>query len=249
MDKTSLHIVKIGGQLAEDPRLLGEVLDRFTVIEAPKILVHGGGVMASEWCQRLGIPVQMVDGRRITDEASLEVAIMVYAGLTNKRIVAALQQRGCNALGLSGADANIIVSHKRSATTIDYGWVGDIDKVNAAAFEQLLQAGFTPVCCAITHDGQGRLLNTNADTIAQEIAGSLATRHKVSLHFYMEKAGVMTNPDHPDTLLPGINTNEYRQLKASGAISGGMIPKLDNAFRALESGINEVFIGKTRVTL
>lgn len=249
MVKPNLQVVKIGGQLAEDSGLLEQVLDRFVTIETPKILVHGGGVMATEWCKRLGIPVQMIEGRRITDEASLEVAVMVYAGLANKRIVAALQQRGCNALGLSGADANIVVSHRRLATNIDYGWAGDVDKVNAPVLQQLLLAGLMPVCCAITHDGQGQLLNTNADTIAQEIARSMTSYYRVALHFYMEKAGIMTDPDKPETLLHDINIDLFQQLKASGAISCGMIPKLDNAFQALHAGIDEIFIGKTRVSL
>lgn len=241
--KSSLHIVKIGGNVAEDAHLLEAVLCDFAALEGHKILVHGGGKTTSEICRKLGIPVQMVDGRRITDTATLEVAVMVYAGLTNKRIVALLQSMGCNALGLSGADGNSILAHKRTGAAIDYGFAGDVDEVNAPFFAQLLEAGLTPVCCAITHDQQGQLLNTNADTIANEVATALASIYEVWLYYCLEKPGVLSDPGNDESIITAINRETYQELKAAGIVSGGMIPKLDNAFAALDAGVHGVLIG------
>lgn len=241
--KSILHIVKIGGNVAEDTVQLEAVLHDFAALEGHKILVHGGGKTTSEMCRKLGIPVQMVDGRRITDAATLEVAVMVYAGLTNKRIVALLQSMNCNALGLSGADGNSILAHKRTGAAIDYGFAGDVDKVNGAFFTQLLEAGLTPVCCAITHDQHGQLLNTNADTIANEVATALARSYEVWLHYCFEKPGVLLDPDHDESVITGINQEQYEEFKTTGVVSGGMIPKLDNAFAALRAGVHTVRIG------
>jgi acetylglutamate kinase len=238
-----LFILKIGGKLIEDETLLNEALQAFASQSGFKMLIHGGGKRASEVSQQLGIPVQMVNGRRITDAATLEVAIMVYAGLANKTIVAKLQSLQCNAIGLSGADANGIVAHKRPVISMDYGFVGDVDAVNVPLIQTFLRANLIPVFCAITHDGNGQLLNTNADTIATQLATALAPFYKVSLNFCFEKPGVLLNSTDDNAIIPNLNQADYQLYVKTGVITDGMLPKLDNAFEALKKGVKAVRIG------
>ncbi len=238
----NLFLLKIGGKVLDDAAKLKEALDAFLAQEGHKILVHGGGKKATEVSQRLGIPAQMVNGRRITDAATLEVVTMVYAGLSNKVIVSLLQSMNCNAIGMSGADANAILAHKRVVKDIDYGFAGDIDAVNVSAIQTLLEGNLTPVFCAITHDGKGQLLNTNADTIATQLAIAMSEKYKVSLNFCFEKPGVLTDPSDDSSVILQINADSYQKYKSEGIISDGMIPKLDNAFDALARGVREVRI-------
>ena len=237
-----LTILKIGGKLIEDEVVLSQVLDDFVQLPGLKILVHGGGARASQLGKALGTPAQMIEGRRITDAYTLEIVTMVYAGLYNKKVVAQLQARNCNALGLSGADGNIIQAHKRIVRTIDYGFAGDIDQIDAKGIDRLLKADFTPVFCAITHDKKGQLLNTNADTIAAELSRAMAVYYDVQLVLCLDLAGVLSDPKDPATLIPHLNHQTYQQHKDSGVISGGMIPKLDNAFAAIAAGVASVKI-------
>ena len=238
----ALHIVKIGGKVVDEPALLMPMLHAFISDPRLKILVHGGGKGAAQLAEKLGVPTQMVNGRRITDEATLDIALMVYAGLFNKKLVSALQAGGCNALGLSGADGNLILAHKRPAGEIDYGWVGDISRIDAAGINRCLEAGFTPVFCAITHDGQGNLLNTNADTIAAQIAQAMAPNYDVELSFFFEKNGVLLDTDDDQSLIPKLTHSDYQQLAAQHIIHTGMLPKLENAFAAAQSGVHLVRI-------
>lgn len=238
----TLSIVKIGGKIVEDEQKLKAVLELFAKIEGRKILVHGGGKAASAWSQRLGIVPKMIDGRRVTDAKTLEVVTMVYAGLYNKKIVSLLQAIPCNALGLTGADLNSIQSHKRIVKEVDYGFAGDIDFVETSILQQLLNNKVTPVFCAITHDKNGQLLNTNADTIASELAAALAPFYEVTLKFCFEKNGVLKNPEDDNSVFPKINFKDYQKYKFTGVISEGMIPKMDNAFFALKNQVKEVFI-------
>lgn len=240
--KPILSIVKIGGAIIEDSSALKAFLKDFSTIQGPKILVHGGGRDASKMEERLGIETQMHQGRRITSAESLEVISMVYAGKTNKTIVALLQSMDCNAIGLSGADANCIKSHKRTGTEIDYGFVGDIDEVNADHIGALIDH-FCPVFCAITHDGKGQLLNTNADTIAAAIATAMSNTYQVNLYYCFEKQGVLLDIDKPESLVKSLNKNYYRELLDQGVIAAGMIPKLQNCFDALDKGVHQVVIG------
>lgn len=252
MNKPLLYIIKVGGHLIDEQTKLATFLKLFATLPKTtatgnpvyKILVHGGGKMATQVSEQLGIPAQLIEGRRITDSETLKIVTMVYGGYLNKQIVAQLQQLDCNALGLTGADGNSLLAHKRKHTTIDYGWVGDIDQVNTGLFTTLLKAGITPVVAPLTHDGQGHLLNTNADTMAQELAVTLSDTFTTSLLYTFEKEGVLANPDQADSVLPSIHTASYEQLKAAGKIFAGMIPKLDNAFKALEAGVSNVVIGK-----
>lgn len=237
-----LTIIKIGGNVINDQQKLDKVLSDFAAIKTPKILVHGGGKKASELLKKMGITPNMVNGRRITDAPTLEVVTMVYAGLINKNIVAQLQQKGCNALGLTGADLNSIQSHKRITTDIDYGFVGDIDSVNAPQIKQLLHAAITPVFCAITYNKSGQLLNTNADTIASSLAVALAKFYEVQLVFCFEKNGVLLDAEDENSVIPTINQHQYQDYKSAGVIYDGMIPKLDNAFDALQNQVKEVVI-------
>lgn len=241
--KEHLSVFKIGGALLEDGTGLAEALAFFTALPGPKILVHGGGRSASRLSGQLGIPSLMHEGRRITDAAALEVVLMVYAGLENKRLVAQLQATGCNALGLSGADGNAILARKRAVKDIDYGFAGDIDVVNAHAITTLLRAGFTPVFCAITHNGKGQLLNTNADTIASAIAVALSEQFHTTLYYCFELPGVMTDVARPDSVLLELDPASYAEQRQLGHISGGMIPKLDNCFYALAHGAAQVWVG------
>lgn len=240
--ENTLFVLKVGGQVLEQPEITQSVVQKFAAWPGPKILVHGGGRKASRIAQALGIPPKMHEGRRITDKETLEVVTMVYAGLYNKTLVASLQAAGCNAIGLSGADGNSILAHKRRGTIIDYGFAGDIDSVDTQGISSLLVAGFTPVFCAITHDKQGQLLNTNADTIAATIAASFAPIKAVSLQFCFEKPGVLSDPEQDDSVIPVLSYGQYQNLKAAGNIHSGMIPKLDNAYRALRSGIKQIMI-------
>jgi len=240
MDK--LTIVKIGGNVIDSEEALEKFVDGFAKLKGKKLLVHGGGAVASNLGKQMGIKPNLVDGRRITDAETLKIVTMVYAGLINKSIVAALQAKQCNAIGLSGADGNTILAHKRIGTAIDYGFVGDIDKVDQKFLGTLIESGAIPVFSAITHDGKGTLLNTNADTIARALAGALASSYNVSLVYTFEKQGVLEDPEDDQSVINELNPANYEDYKASGAISGGMIPKLDNSFEALEDGVKEVII-------
>lgn len=240
--KRKITIIKVGGKIVEDSENLGNLLDRFSRIEGGKVLIHGGGRSATRMAERLGIESHMVDGRRITDSDTLQVVTMVYGGLVNKNIVAQLQARGVNALGLTGADCNIIRAQKRPATTIDYGFVGDVEHADGDMLSRFIEQGIAPVVAPLTHDGKGNLLNTNADTMAAETAKALASLYDVTLIYCFEHPGVMRNPDDANTLIPAITRESYRTLLAGGIISGGMIPKIDNAFNAIENGVKEVVI-------
>jgi acetylglutamate kinase len=237
-----LTIIKIGGKLLDDEAQLGSALAAFANIEGPKILVHGGGKKGSEISRRLGIEPQMVNGRRITDAATLEVVTMVYAGLLNKTVVAKLQALNCNAIGLSGADGNAILSKKRGAGAIDYGFVGDVETVNNSLIINFLENKLTPVVSPITHDGRGQLLNTNADTIARTLAVSLAQDFEVTLKFCFEKNGVLLDPSDDASVLPSLDFAAFEGYKSSGIISEGMLPKLDNAFAAKHGGVKAVWV-------
>lgn len=239
-----LRVVKIGGNVLDDEQALERFLYDFAYLEGPKILVHGGGKLATQMAEQLGIPQTMVEGRRITDEATLRVAVMVYGGWINKRVTAGLQAAGCNALGLTGADGNVLRAVKRPVGAVDYGWVGDVDPsgVNASWLANLLKDGVTPVFAALTHDGQGHLLNTNADTIASTLAVAMSQRMPTELLLCFEKKGVLRDVNDPDSLIPRIAKAEWQMLKESGAIHSGMLPKLENAFRAIEQGVRAVRI-------
>lgn len=239
-----LSIVKIGGNIIDDERRLSGFLDSFAVLPGKKILVHGGGKLATKVAEDLGIRQQLVDGRRITDAETLKIVTMVYAGTINKNIVAGLQSRGCDAIGLTGADGNSILSHRRVNTSIDYGFAGDVDVVNSSLVTSLLMLDRVLVFAPITHDGKGQLLNTNADTIAQELARALAGTFDTSLVYSFEKSGVLRNADDDGSVISHITADEYQDLKASHVIFAGMIPKLDNAFAALRSGVRKVIIGR-----
>ena len=239
-----LTIVKVGGKICENPTSLNALLSDFASIEGNKLLVHGGGRLATAMAERLGIETKMVDGRRITDDQMLEVVTMVYGGLVNKRIVAGLQARGVNALGMTGADMNILLSHKRPVKTVDYGWVGDVDRADGAALKSLISQGVVPVIAPLTHDSKGNILNTNADTMAGETAKALASLFDVTLAFCFEKEGVLRAENDDHSVIPVINRALYAELKEQGIVSGGMLPKLDNAFATLDAGVKEVIITK-----
>ena len=241
--KQRVIVVKVGGAVVEDSRQLECLLDNFKAIEGRKVLVHGGGRRATKVASDLGIETKMVDGRRITDSKMLEVATMVYGGLVNKNIVAGLQARGTDAIGLTGADANLILSHKRPLKNgIDYGFVGDVDKADGQKLSSLIESGFVPVLAPLTHDGKGHLLNTNADTIAAEAAKSLAGLYDVWLIYGFEKKGVLGNPDDENSVIPKINRQSFGQLVANGTVAGGMIPKIENALEAVDNGVSRVVI-------
>jgi acetylglutamate kinase len=221
---------------------LRSLLKDFALIAGSKLLIHGGGQSATQIGNRLGIKTQMIDGRRITDEEALLVVTMVYAGLINKNIVAQLQALRLDAIGLTGADMNLILSAKRSANPIDYGYVGDIKKVNASALTELLEQNYIPVLAPLTHNGEGQLLNTNADTIAAEVAKALANTFKVRLIYCFEKRGVLLDENDENSIIPVLNRELFEQYKKEGIIHSGMIPKLENAFQAIEAGVNEIII-------
>lgn len=240
--KHPLTIVKVGGAVVEDEARLSRLLADFSAIEGRKVLVHGGGRRATAVASSLGIESKMVGGRRITDSQMLEVVTMVYGGLVNKNIVARLQACGIDALGLTGADIDVIRSHKRPVKDVDYGFVGDVERVDGDKLSQLIEAGITPVMAPLTHDGQGNMLNTNADTIAAETAKALAGQYDVTLIFSFEKKGVLARPDDDDSLIPVITRADYMRYAAEGTVSGGMLPKLENAFNAISAGVSRVNI-------
>ncbi|MBO5811900.1 MAG: acetylglutamate kinase [Bacteroidaceae bacterium] len=240
--KESLVIVKVGGKIVEEPETLQRLLQDFSSIPGKKLLVHGGGRSATAMAAKLGIESKMVDGRRITDAETLKVVTMVYGGLVNKNIVAGLQAKGVNAIGLTGTDCNVIRSEKRPVKEIDYGFVGDVKAVNAQFLADLLDKDIVPVLAPLTHDGNGNILNTNADTIAGETAKALASMFKVTLIFCFEKPGVLMNPDDDNTVIPYISYYDFPLLVENGTISGGMIPKIQNAFTALTAGVASVLI-------
>ena len=259
--ESGFSIVKVGGAVVEDPAQLAAFMDEFVKVEGPKVLVHGGGRTATQLAKQLGIESQMVGGRRVTDAETLRIVTMVYGGLVNKNIVAQLQARGVNALGLTGADLNIIRAHRRPITAegVDFGFVGDVDSADGTRLLQLLREGITPVIAPLTHDGQGHLLNTNADTMAQTVATAIAQAldkpreeeelippmkkaESVSLTFCFELPGVLRDPNDPTTLIPHLTEPLFHTLVADGIIAGGMIPKLENAFAALRAGVASVRI-------
>lgn len=241
MEKIS--IIKIGGNIIDNEVNLTSFLNAYAAVEGKKILIHGGGKLATKMAADLNIPQQMVDGRRITDAPTLKIVTMVYAGYINKNIVAALQSKNIQALGICGADANIIRAHKRINASTDYGFVGDIDVVDSEKIVKLLEAGLSLVVAPITHDGAGQLLNTNADTMAQAIATAISSIYEVSLVYSFEKKGVLSDIHNNDSVISVINPENYASLKAGGQVNEGMIPKLDNAFEALQNGVNRVIIG------
>lgn len=249
---TPLTLVKVGGAIVENEASLQALLSEFAKIPGHKVLVHGGGRSATKIAEQLGLPQQMIAGRRVTDAETLRIVTMVYAGLVNKNIVAQLQARGVNALGLTGADMNVIQSHRRAPKQVrlddgtqqlvDYGFVGDIDQVNADLLADLIAKGVVPVVSPIGHDTQGSLLNTNADTIAAEVAKALASHFEVTLMYCFEKKGVLRDPDDDNSVIPQITQADFPRLVAEGIVSGGMLPKLENAFSAIQSGVARVFI-------
>ena len=247
--KMKLKIIKIGGNVINNKEALTSFLMDFSKVSEPKILVHGGGKRATEMISKLGLKPKMIHGRRVTDNASLEVVTMVYAGLLNKNITAELQKYNCNAIGLSGADANSILAHKRIVKDIDYGFAGDVVQVNSSIIKILVSNNLTPVFCAITHDGNGQLLNTNADTIAAEIAKGLSDDFEVELIYCFEKSGVLTDVDNDDSVIELINSNSFQSLKQKGIIADGMLPKIDNCFHALQNGVAKIIIGKPEVII
>ena len=241
--KEKLTIVKVGGAVVEDEAQLSQLLKDFSSIEGKKVLVHGGGRKATKVAEALGIESKMVGGRRITDADMLSVVTMVYGGLVNKNLVARLQANGVNALGLTGADMDVIRSHKRPIKDgVDFGFVGDVDKANGQMLSKLIEEGITPVMAPLTHDGQGNILNTNADTIASETAKALAPYYDVTLIFSFEKKGVLRNPDDDDSVIPIITRADFIKYKKDGTISGGMLPKIENALGAIDSGVSRVII-------
>ncbi|MCQ2052191.1 MAG: acetylglutamate kinase [Bacteroidaceae bacterium] len=242
--KDSLVIVKVGGKIVEDNDTLQQLLKDFAAIPGKKILVHGGGRSATAMATRLGIESKMVEGRRITDADMLQVVTMVYGGLVNKNIVAGLQAKGLNAIGLTGADGNVIRSVKRPVKDIDWGFVGDVEAVNTDTLTTILNQGMIPVLAPLTHDGNGQLLNTNADTIAGETAKALSRIYKVTLVYCFEKPGVLLHEDDDNSVIPYISYYDFPRLVEDGTISGGMIPKLQNAFSALQAGVTSVLITK-----
>lgn len=239
-----IKVVKIGGNIVDNPEALAAFVNDFASLPGRKILIHGGGKEATRLSSRLEIPTTMIEGRRVTSRETLDVVTMVYAGLVNKRIVSMLQAAGCNALGLSGADGNAIRATRRPATPVDYGFVGDIapSGVNIGLMGALLDAGITPVYCAITHDGNGTLLNCNADTIASSVAIGASTIAPTDLIYCFEQPGVMRDIDRPDSLIAAITPESYAQLRAEGVVNKGMIPKLDNSFHAIDAGVRSVII-------
>ncbi|MEM6319828.1 MAG: acetylglutamate kinase [Bacteroidota bacterium] len=245
MKKIPLTIAKIGGNVINDEVLLAQVLADFAALPTPKILVHGGGKRASALMRQMGMQPNMVEGRRITDAATLEVVTMVYAGLINKKIVADLQAIGENAIGLTGADLNVIQSHKRIVKDIDYGFVGDIDEIGKENIGKLLAANFTPVFCAITHDKKGQLLNTNADSIASRLAVGMSENYEVTLIFCFEKNGVLLDANDDTSVIPSLSYAQFKEFRQSGVIYEGMIPKMEGAFYALQHGVTNVHIAGT----
>jgi acetylglutamate kinase len=245
MDK--LLVVKIGGNVIENRVALLDFLKDFAALEGPKILVHGGGKEATQMAKKLGVKVKLIEGRRVTDAQNLNLITMLYAGKLNKTIVAQLQALGCQSLGLSGADGNSILAEKRPAKPIDFGFVGDLKTVNNSFFDLLLKEGISPVCCALSHDGNGQLLNTNADTIAATVAASLSNHYEVHLLYCFEKNGVLKDLNNDNSIIPSLNESDYKNLKTKGLLHTGMLPKLQNCFTALKKGVKYVNIGNPKM--
>lgn len=245
--RPTLSVVKIGGNVIEEEAALSEFLDLFSKLPSPAILVHGGGKRATTIGAQLGIEARMIHGRRLTDAPSLEIAIMVYAGLINKNIVASLQARNCNAIGLCGADGNAVFAHKRPVKEVDFGFVGDVDGVNTSLVSKLLQAGLVPVFCALTHDGNGQLLNTNADTIASEIAIGMSEKYNTTLYYCFENQGVLRDLRKPSSVIEAIDSKSFPQLLEAGIIAEGMLPKMENCFHALRRHVGKVCIGNVQM--
>ena len=241
--KQKLSVIKIGGNVIENKVELSKFLQLFAGLDGLKILVHGGGKLATQLATKLGIESKIVGGRRITDAETLEVITMVYAGLTNKNIVAQLQANDCNAIGLSGADGNVIQAHKRPVKKIDFGFVGDVDSINSTMLTKLLDTGLTPVFCAMTHDGNGQLLNTNADTIASELAIGMSELYETTLYYCFEKKGVLMDVADDDSVVEHIDLRTYQRLLKDNIIADGMLPKLENCFHALNKNVSKVCIG------
>ena len=247
--KEKITIVKVGGAIVEDDAQLTQLLKKFCTIEGKKVLVHGGGRKATKVAEALGIESKMVGGRRVTDADMLSVVTMVYGGLVNKNLVARLQANGVNAIGLTGADMDIIRSYRRPpvaisgvSTLVNFGFVGDVDHANGEMLSRLIEVGITPVMAPLTHDGQGNILNTNADTIASETAKALASYYDVTLIFCFEKKGVLSNPEDDNSVIPVITHADFERYKADGTVSGGMLPKIENALSAIDAGVKEVII-------
>jgi len=238
-------VIKIGGNIIDNDSQLQSFLESFAAVAGKKILIHGGGKIATRIGDQLGIESKYVDGRRITDAATLDVVTMVYGGLVNKKIVASLQTMGCNAIGITGADANLVPANKRPVKEVDFGFVGDVksEQLPVSTWQQLLEIGLTPVVAPLTHDGKGSILNTNADTMAQEIAKALGKVYKVSLIYSFEKPGVLLDVNDDNSVINKLNPTSYQELKSEQKIFAGMIPKLDNAFSALNAGVTKVIIG------
>ena len=241
-----LYVIKIGGNILDDETALYHFLQSFAEIKEHTILVHGGGKLATRVAESMGISQQMKEGRRITDEATLDVVTMVYAGAVNKKVVASLQSLGCHAFGVTGTDGNIIRTHKRINKEIDYGFVGDVDQVNTTLVQGLISLGLSLVVAPITHDGNGQLLNTNADTVAQSMAVGLAGMYDVSLVYCFEKNGVLSEASNDASVIKSVTPAYYQELKDAGVVTAGMIPKLDNAFLAINAGVRQVIIGHGR---
>ncbi len=242
MKKEKLLVTKIGGNIIENQDALNDFLSNFSKIKEPKILIHGGGKSATQLASQLGVKTEMIDGRRITSAENLDIVVMTYAGSLNKKIVSGLQKNGSNALGLTGADANVILAKKRPVQFIDYGYVGDITKVNTEMVKGFLDLGIVPVFCAVTHDANGQLLNTNADTIASEIAAAMSKDYEVSLFYCFELNGVLEDINDKDSVIEHINLEKYTELREAEIIADGMLPKLQNCFDALQKNVNKVHI-------
>lgn len=240
----TLKVIKIGGEIIDDKKALAAFLSVFSEIKGPKILVHGGGKLATKIAEKMNVSIEMVDGRRKTDAATLKIITMVYAGEINKNIIAQLQSNACNAIGFTGADGNTITSVKRPVNEINYGFAGDVVSVNTAILETLFHANVTPVFCAITHDGNGQLLNTNADTIASELAIGFAKEYCTELYYCFEKKGVLLNVNDDESVIENINKQNYQELIDRNIIADGMLPKLNNCFRAIQQNVDKVCIGK-----
>ncbi len=237
----TIKVIKIGGNIINDNTALENFLKDFSVIHGHKILVHGGGAVANSIMENMGIKPKMINGRRVTDKKTMEVISMVYAGLINKNIVSLLQKYDVNAIGLSGADANVITAEKRIVTDVDYGLAGDITVVNSEIIKAFINLGFVPVFNSVVHDRKGQLLNTNADTIAAEVASAMASYYKVELIYVFEKPGVLYDLEK-ETVIPEIGKEYFEELKNNGIINSGMLPKLNNCFQALDKGVKSVRI-------
>ena len=243
----TLKVIKIGGNIIDDATSLENFLVEFSKIEGPKILVHGGGKLATKLAEKRQVKVQVIEGRRITNAETLDIITMVYAGKINKNIIAELQKNNCNAIGFTGADGNTIVAEKRPIKEIDYGFAGDVVSVNIEVLETLLNNHITPVFCAITHDGNGQLLNTNADTIASELAIGFAKKYATELYYCFEKNGVLLDVNDDDSVVENINIETYQELLDNNVIADGMLPKLTNCFHAIDQKVHKVCIGKSEM--